>query len=99
MNGIDAIIHEIRTRPVSGEVGGGEMLTAAQCYLNAAKNLEHNHVELVFKGTGRAMTAIVPKNWPWGNEEWEPSQIVKNNLKRAGALIAGEWDRLDRLGL
>lgn len=34
--------------------------------------------------------------WPWDNSWWKPSHNQKRNLEKAGALIAAEWDRLDR---
>jgi hypothetical protein len=36
------------------------------------------------------------KPWPWGNEYFKPKDPVRD-LVRAGALIAGEIDRLERL--
>lgn len=38
-----------------------------------------------------------PPCWPWEPEAWKPSDRRKRNLEKAMALIAAEWDRLDRL--
>lgn len=35
--------------------------------------------------------------WPWGDESWKPSKDDKRNLVKAGALIAAEIDRLQRI--
>lgn len=37
--------------------------------------------------------------WPWGVEDWKPSLEPIRNLVKAGALIAAEIDRLQRLEL
>ena len=38
-------------------------------------------------------------NWPggWSGDWWKPSEDRRRNLVKAGALIAAEIDRLDRL--
>lgn len=38
----------------------------------------------------------VPASWPWAESWWKPKDR-RSNLVRAGALIAAEIDRLDRL--
>lgn len=38
-----------------------------------------------------------PMDWPWGLKWWKPSTDPKINLVKAGALIAAEIDRLQRL--
>jgi hypothetical protein len=35
--------------------------------------------------------------WPWDNKYWKPSEDKVRNLVKAGALIAAEIDRLQRL--
>jgi hypothetical protein len=37
-------------------------------------------------------------DWPWDEEFWKPSDDPIRNLVKAGALIAAEIDRLQRLG-
>jgi hypothetical protein len=39
----------------------------------------------------------VPYLWPWDNSWWKPSKDPIRNLEKAGALIAAEIDRLNRL--
>lgn len=35
--------------------------------------------------------------WPWDREWWKPSTDPQRNLAKAGALLAAEWDRLERI--
>lgn len=44
-------------------------------------------------GTGVGLHEI----WPWFQEEWKPSGDRVRDLTKAGALIAAEIDRLQRL--
>jgi len=37
------------------------------------------------------------KGWPWDEEMWKPSPDPIRNLVKAGALIAAEIDRLQRI--
>ena len=39
----------------------------------------------------------IPAYWPWETELWKPSDNPIRNLAKAGALIAAEIDRLQRL--
>jgi hypothetical protein len=39
----------------------------------------------------------VPSSWPWDYDWWKPSDDPIRNLTKAGALIAAEIDRLNRL--
>lgn len=39
-----------------------------------------------------------PEGWPWEREAWKPSDDLVRNLVKAGALIAAEIDRLQRVG-
>lgn len=36
-------------------------------------------------------------DWPWSKKWWKPSEDPVRNLVKAGALIAAEIDRLQRL--
>ena len=38
-----------------------------------------------------------PVGWPWDEKWWKPSSDPIRNLAKAGALIAAEIDRLQRL--
>jgi hypothetical protein len=40
---------------------------------------------------------LIPKDWPWDLSWLKPSPDPKHNLVKAGALIAAEIDRLNRL--
>ena len=40
---------------------------------------------------------LAARSWPWAREWWKPSVITERNLVKAGALIAAEIDRLQRL--
>lgn len=94
MNGIESIAAE-RKRQV--EVEGwtpeyddahtdGAMSAAATAYAFSA-----------FTGTSyRAFSAEPIGFWPWNAEWWKP-KTPREDLVRAGALIAAEIDRIDRL--
>lgn len=43
-----------------------------------------------------SMLSPVPEEWPWARSWWKP-KTRREDLVRAGALIAAEIDRLDRL--
>jgi hypothetical protein len=62
-----------------------EMLMAAYTYIQRA-----------WAGPNVRMK-IPPSSWPWGDAWWKPSNDPIRNLEKAGALIAAEIDRLDRL--
>lgn len=64
----------------------GELLRAAIAYLEAAYG----------QGVGREVTSRPPMGWPFGEMWWKPSDATRN-LVKAGALIAAEIDRLQRL--
>lgn len=59
----------------------GEMALAAMSYARPE----------VFSGSK------VPFSWPWDTNWWKPSDDKVRNLVKAGALIAAEIDRLQRL--
>lgn len=66
-----------------------ELLRAAQCYMFLAK--------CQIAGDIRDITEC-PPGWPFEKESWRASDDPQRNLAKAGALIAAEWDRLERLG-
>jgi hypothetical protein len=59
-----------------------ELVLAAQCYASAS-------------GVSVA-DAHIPDAWPWAGKWWKPKDPI-SNLARAGALIAAEIDRLQRI--
>ena len=67
----------------------GEMAAAAMCYAELAVDEEIRSVR-------QPMVNNPPEWWPWETEWWKPSPDPIKNLKRAGALIAAEIDRLLR---
>lgn len=62
-----------------------ELAMAASSYLLAARH----------PNPTQTTTPIGP--WPWHAEWWKPSDDPIRNLVKAGALIAAEIDRLQRL--
>ena len=72
-----------------------ELTRAARCYANHARFL------------GYPAPNVVLQDWPWGREWWKPeprgvnARMTKTEsirmLVKAGALIAAEIDRLQRL--
>lgn len=71
---------------------GGEMLTAAWCYMQ-------RHADADMWG-GNAAAEInslpAPARWPWDREWWKPKNR-RRDLIRAAALIVAEIERLDRI--
>jgi len=65
---------------------GGELLRAATSYLDAAYG----------QVVGRSVKVSPPMGWPFDQSWWKPSDSVRN-LAKAGALIAAEIDRIQRL--
>jgi len=65
-----------------------QFIHAAACYAAAASKAR-DKAPLIFEDTIRSM-------WPWDWKWWKPKDH-RRNLVRAGALIAAEIDRLDRL--
>lgn len=45
----------------------------------------------------RQRMVTTPKSWPWDVSWWKPSDNPIRNLEKAGALIAAEIDRLQRV--
>jgi hypothetical protein len=61
----------------------GELQQAARCYMSSR--------------AGTYFLDHVPSSWPWDYDWWKPSDDPIRNLTKAGALIAAEIDRLNRL--
>ena len=66
---------------------GGELNYAAASYTWAA-----NHVRCFPQ-----VPIHAPQTWPWDLAWWKPAKEPTRNLVKAGALIAAEIDRLQRL--
>lgn len=62
-----------------------ELLSAAVCYV------DETHGDM-----SAQLTANVQGLWPWDDSWWKPEGPIRN-LVKAGALIAAEIDRLQRL--
>ena len=97
MTGAELIAAE-RTRQVSGEGwtddhddehGMGEMAAAAMCYAQLCVDEEISEVSIG--------SHFVQEWWPWDREWWKPSPDSIRNLTKAGALLAAEIDRLQRI--
>jgi hypothetical protein len=65
-----------------------ELAFAAKAYTEAAIAVE--------RGAFGDYT-VVPIEWPWATEWWKPTIDPIPNLVKAGALIAAEIDRLQRM--
>ena len=68
-----------------------ELSQAAKTYISAA--------QLAARGGDPALLRLdaVNTHWPWSLDWWKPSDDPIRNLVKAGALIAAEIDRLERL--
>lgn len=64
-----------------------EMTAAANAYIELA----------ALQVTGGCGQDDFPDSWPWDRKWWKPSGDPIRNLIKAGALIAAEIDRLQRL--
>lgn len=62
---------------------------AAMCYVSYAKNL--------ILGNGPHVGPMIEGLWPWDWKWWKPSDDPIRDLVKAGALIAAEIDRLQRM--
>ena len=63
-----------------------ELLAAAECYLIAAQ----------CKRGDDQLRRYALEHWPWEWDGWKPADKIRN-LVKAGALIAAEIDRLQRM--
>lgn len=67
-----------------------QLADAAACYATAAADLiQGRKIENV--------RHFIPRSWPWTKEWWKPSDDPIRTLVKAGALIAAEIDRLQRI--
>lgn len=95
------LITEERQRQISQEGWTAEhddahwkedLALAAACYV-----LPHNQ-----RASATPPRDNVPKYWPWSRDWWKPARYITPELRvrelvKAGALIAAEIDRLQRL--
>lgn len=98
MNGIEAFTAERRRQ--TDELGhtaahddgyqSGELMSAAIAYANYAL------AQVMLPDD--PVSSEPPPEWPWDASEWHPSLLAKRNIRKAGALLAAEFDRLDRAG-
>jgi hypothetical protein len=72
----------------------GELADAAMCYVGAAMTPHPTYTHL--PGPYSGGNVIPPEAWPWESAWWKPADRIRN-LAKAGALIAAEIDRLQRL--
>lgn len=94
-SGIELITEERRrqidvegwTPEHDAEHAAGELGDAAMCYIGTTLNEFTEYSSELSKA---------PYAWPWAEAWWKPSDPVRN-LVKAGALIAAEIDRLNRL--
>jgi len=106
MNGVELIAAEReRQQRVEGwtpehddEHRQSEMSSAALAYGSAANRLIRYGMNLSAEERRGALKWI-PNDWPLGWESgwWKPSDDPIRNLVKAGALIAAEIDRLQRI--
>ena len=72
-----------------------ELLKAAICYTRIAALKTDILYDEVQASRRFWRTTSLNKEWPWSEEWWKPKSR-RQDLVRAGALIAAEIDRLDR---
>lgn len=71
----------------------GELSAAAGSYTALASIQTNRQVHMQVKPSEMDPHPL----WPWDESTWKPSDDVVRNLVRAGALIAAEIDRVQRL--
>lgn len=69
----------------------GQLLAAAMCYASIPL------LRLTYTDPETEITEVMATRWPWEEEWWKPDSDAVRNLAKAGALIAAEIDRLQRL--
>jgi hypothetical protein len=67
----------------------GQLIMAASSYADYA----------LWRVMGVGHFGTMPKQWPWEAKWWKPDVDPVRNLVVAGALIAAEIDRLQRLAV
>lgn len=83
----------------------GELAEAAVCYAkpDGKRRMLQERVPvntargLADPDSFHQVTVLIPAGWPWHAEWWKPTDDRMRELVKAGALIAAEIDRLQRL--
>ncbi len=70
---------------------GAEIAQAAKCYAH------EGFLMAKYPDAPRDRFLDMPNQWPWHCDWWKPSRDPVRNLQKAGALIAAEIDRLQRI--
>jgi hypothetical protein len=68
----------------------GEIAAGAACYATANTLLLKHH-------TIEEVRDLLLPCWPFEPETWKPSADLQTNLRKAGGMLASEYDRLNRL--
>lgn len=101
MNGVELITAE-RARQIAhegyvpehdDEHVDRELADAARCYMAAATWAQFPNMPQPMSASARDTAAP----WLWAEADWKPSADPIRNLVKAGALIAAEIDRLQRI--
>jgi hypothetical protein len=72
----------------------GHLAAAAVCYIDAALcRITYNYKQ----DQDEEIAYVMMQRWPWKEEEFKPHADPIRNLVKAGALIAAEIERLQRL--
>jgi hypothetical protein len=74
-----------------------ELARAAECYCHAAQTATLRDDAARYHKSETGVPRGLNGLWPWASEWWKPSDDPICNLVKAGALIAAEIDRLQRL--
>jgi len=88
--------------------GSDELARAALCYAQPARDRDEIPVKQGQYGEGWESCSVgeaeffIPEQWPFSPTDWKPSGGMSipdrlRELTKAGALIAAEMDRLERL--
>lgn len=73
------------------QYSSGEMATAAGCYA-----LISSYPGERYGALGKDSPFSSPSLWPWASRWWKPSPNPQRNIIKAMALLAAEYDRLER---
>lgn len=73
-----------------------ELSEAAKCYITSSQAALASKNNVTYDDGYRPGEGK-PSDWPWDSSYWKPSGNPVRDLQKAGALIAAEIDRLQRL--
>jgi hypothetical protein len=75
-----------------------QLTKAAICYIFVANEiLKLPHAAKAIESARLQVPDLIQTLWPWAEHWWKPTADPVRNLVKAGALIAAEIDRLQRL--